>query len=298
MQTPSLHPASRCLGNLLPRIDWDVMSSSIDFASSTSVIQCIVIRGFAVFAHTPVLKLTFQLWNSMESGNYPRCISEMGGCQSLWIFEESLRLPFSSRLSFINTSWSTRKIPCAMQQSWIATRHSSGTRNGQRFAGNVGRTRAARCFEIVTVPRIRQRIRSILSWIWVKSWLTVSRSLSCCRDHSSNLACRAPSLSSQQRLLNSSISWQSCVRLSWKSSFLISNSPHKFILSLCALSALLFAWWSCNLRDSSSRSDSLRAISICILSTQINPVSLSIVSPLVCLMKLWSLRLKFSMSLI
>ena len=40
-------------------------------------LQCIVIWGFAVFEQTSVLKLTFQLWSSKKSGNFPRCISEM-----------------------------------------------------------------------------------------------------------------------------------------------------------------------------------------------------------------------------
>ena len=79
-------------------------------------------------------------------------------------------------------------------------------------------------------------------------------------DNSSSFACRAWSLSSQQRLRNSSISWQSFVRLSWKSLFLNFNSPHKLILSLRALSHI-FAWRSCTLWVSSSRWDSCRAIS-------------------------------------
>ena len=63
--------------SVLPRIDCDVLDSSIDFALSTSVIHDIVIWGFGVFAQTSVLKLTFQLSNSMESGNFARCSSEI-----------------------------------------------------------------------------------------------------------------------------------------------------------------------------------------------------------------------------
>ena len=76
MQTLSLHPAFHNLGSLFSQIDCDVLDSSIDFAFSTSVIHDIVIWGFAVFAQTSVLKLTFQL--SMESGNFARCSSEIG----------------------------------------------------------------------------------------------------------------------------------------------------------------------------------------------------------------------------
>ena len=94
-------------------------------------------------------------------------------------------------------------------------------------------------------------------------------------DNSSNFACRARSLSSQQRLRNSSISWQSFVRLSWKSLFLISNSPHKLILSLWALSQI-FAWRSCNLWVSSSRWDSCRAISELLCSHLLISTSASI----------------------
>ena len=59
-------------------IDRDVVSSSIDFAISTSLTQCVVRWVLADFEHTLVLKLTFQLWNSIESGNFPTCISEIG----------------------------------------------------------------------------------------------------------------------------------------------------------------------------------------------------------------------------
>ena len=54
--------------SLLPVIGCDVTGSSIDFAISTSLIQCLVRWGSAVLEHTSVLKLTFQLWNSTESG--------------------------------------------------------------------------------------------------------------------------------------------------------------------------------------------------------------------------------------
>ena len=72
---------------------------------------------------------------------------------------------------------------------------------------------------------------SCKSWVWLMSWLTVSGSLCWCRDDSSNLACRARSVSSQRRLRNSSIIWQSCVRFSRMSLFPVSKSPHNLILS-------------------------------------------------------------------
>ena len=70
MQTQSSHQAYRSRGSLRPVIDCDVTRSSIDFAISTSLIHCIVRWGSADFEHTSVLKLTFQLWNSMESGKF------------------------------------------------------------------------------------------------------------------------------------------------------------------------------------------------------------------------------------
>ena len=61
-----------------PTIGRDVTSSPIDFAISTSLIQCIEIRGYAGIEQTSVLKLTFQLGSSIELGNFPRCSSEIG----------------------------------------------------------------------------------------------------------------------------------------------------------------------------------------------------------------------------
>ena len=54
------------------------MRSSINFAISTSLIHCIVRWGSADFEHSSVLKLTFQHWNSIESGNVHKCNSEIG----------------------------------------------------------------------------------------------------------------------------------------------------------------------------------------------------------------------------
>ena len=79
------------------------------------------------------------------------------------------------------------------------------------------------------------------SWIWVNNCLTVIGFLSWCRDNSSILACLARSASSQQDLLNSSISWPSFAWCFRKSLFLISNSPYKLTLSRGAWSAHWFA---------------------------------------------------------
>ena len=63
-------------------IDRDVISSSIDFAISTSLNQSSrVIWGSAVRRTSSVLNSTFQLWNAIESGNFPRFHSEI---EFLW----------------------------------------------------------------------------------------------------------------------------------------------------------------------------------------------------------------------
>ena len=82
------------------------------------------------------------------------------------------------------------------------------------------------------------------SWIWVKSWLAVEGFLSSFIDNSSILACLPRSVSSQQILLNSSISWQSLARVSRKNLLFISNSPRKLIFSLWVWSFHWFAWCS------------------------------------------------------
>ena len=72
-------------------------------------------------------------------------------------------------------------------------------------------------------------------WIWAITWLTVVGFISWCIDNSSVLACLALSVSSQQILPNSSISWQSVAWFSWKSLFLNSNSPHKLFFKSLSL---------------------------------------------------------------
>ena len=60
MQTQSSHQSDRSRVKLVRRtIDRDVISSSIDFAISTSLIQGIVRCRNVVFAQTSVLQLTF-----------------------------------------------------------------------------------------------------------------------------------------------------------------------------------------------------------------------------------------------
>ena len=80
------------------------------------------------------------------------------------------------------------------------------------------------------------------SCIWVNNCLTERGLLCCIMVNSSIFTCCALSLSSHEWFRNSAISWQYIVLLSWKSSFLLSNSPHKVILCLRALSARTFAW--------------------------------------------------------
>ena len=99
------------------------------------------------------------------------------------------------------------------------------------------------------------------SRIWAIIWLTVVGFFCCCMDNSSTLACLAESFSSQQILLNSSISWQSFAWSFWKSLFLTSISPYNLILSLWAWSAHRFAWCSWNRWDSNSWLISRKAMS-------------------------------------
>ena len=100
-------------GKTFPSIDCDVTSSSIEVAFSTSLIHDIVSVGQGVFAHTSVLKLAFQHWKSTESGNFPRCSSEIE-CLVVSILGISsssmiLRIPYSR--SFSKTrSWYCRIV--------------------------------------------------------------------------------------------------------------------------------------------------------------------------------------------
>ena len=52
------------------------MRSSSDLAASISLIHCKASMAF--FAQTSTRQFTMQLWNSVWSGNFPRCISEEG----------------------------------------------------------------------------------------------------------------------------------------------------------------------------------------------------------------------------
>ena len=63
--------------NSRPSIDFDVMGSSTDLATPTSLIHSIAIVRQPEQEHTAVLKLVFQQWKSTESGNLPRCSSEI-----------------------------------------------------------------------------------------------------------------------------------------------------------------------------------------------------------------------------
>ena len=62
---------------------------------------------------------------------------QRGGCQILWIVEESRGSCFSSRQSFKNVSWSTHYIQCIVRQSRLAARHASGTRKSGGWTGMI-----------------------------------------------------------------------------------------------------------------------------------------------------------------
>ena len=160
---------------------------------------------------------------------------------------------FLSRWSFKNVSCYTRTIQCITRQSRIAARQCSGTQNSRSSIGNVGRSRAASWFRIVnSLSSDKEFTFFCTSRVWAINWLTVAGFLYWCTDNSCILACLARSVSSQQILLNSSISWQSLAWSSWKSLFLNSDSPYKLILSLWAWSAHRLAWCSWNRWDSNS----------------------------------------------
>ena len=134
----------------------------------------------------------------------------------------------------------------------------------------MGRSRAARYFRIVKYLASDKEFTLFCKpRTWVNNWLTVAGFLSWCMDNI------ARSVSSQQILLNSSISWQSFARFSRKSLFLISKSPHKLIFSLWAWSVQWFACCSCNRWDSNSWLISLRAISECLFSQCLTSTSAS-----------------------
>ena len=164
-----------------------------------------------------------------------------------------------------------------MRQSRIAATNGSGTRNTRGLTGNAGRSRAARCFRIVThsIASDKEFTLFCTSWIWVNNWLTAVGFLTCCIDNSSIFNCLARSVSSQQILLNSSMSWQSFARFARKSQFLISHPPHKLIFSLWAWSYQWFACCSCNRWDSNSWLISWRAISEFLFSQCLTSTSAS-----------------------
>ena len=61
--------------------------------------------------------------------------------------------------SFKNVSWNTLNMPCITWQSRIAENIDCfETQNNQKLTGNVGRSRNARWFKIVTLSSIKQRI--------------------------------------------------------------------------------------------------------------------------------------------
>ena len=134
-----------------------------------------------------------------------------------------------------NVSQKTCTILCISRQSRIASRQSPGNQNRRSLIRNVGRLQSCSLIQG----------RRILSCLTRNSLCYVnpefepsfdSRSQDsfcfCIRQFFAFLACLTRSVSLQQILLNSSISWQSLAWFSWQSLFLNSNSPYKLILSL------------------------------------------------------------------
>ena len=161
------------------------------------------------------------------------CFPPVSGLSSWEEDANFLELLKSWGPSFKSVSWSTHSIPCIVLRSRIAARHDSGTRKSTGLTGNVGWSRAARCLRIVKNSLVSDKEFTLFCkyWIWVNNWLTVVEFLSWRKDNSSFLACLARSASSQQILLNASISWQYFAWFSRKSLFQISNSPYNFISS-------------------------------------------------------------------
>ena len=88
------------------------MKLSSDLGASISLIHCNARVGFFEFERTSVRKFTIQLWNSVWSGNFPKCISEegwLGIVMPLWVpvpipatwWVIDLRKFLSSRLFFL-----------------------------------------------------------------------------------------------------------------------------------------------------------------------------------------------------
>ena len=235
-----------------PVIDRDVISSTVDFAISTSLIQCIVKWRCAVFSNKRQFwswSFSFDFLSSQKISDNPSynrekfhqydsafhflrmekiesvhvsscCLYNIRyqilrwRCQILWIVEDCRGLSLN-RWSFKSVSNYTRRIVCVSWHSRIATRQGFGTQNSKGLIGNVGHSRGVPWFRIAKFSCIWLRNSFVLSRTWVK----VVGFLSRCMDDSSILACLAWSVSSQHVLINSSISWQYLAWSSWKSLF-------------------------------------------------------------------------------
>ena len=89
-----------------------------------------------------------------------------------WVFEERWAWSFSSKEAFKNVSWNTHSIPWIERQSSIAAEHTSGTRNIQGLAGNVGCSRAARCLKSLKISCINQGVLLVMQILNLSQELT------------------------------------------------------------------------------------------------------------------------------
>ena len=97
-------------GNSGPSIYCDVTRSSIDLATSTSLIHNIVIVGQPEQERTSVLKLVFQHWKSEPSGNLSKCRSRSDSSDFPSCNFEDKFLLYEKRDSRSKTSWQSEEL--------------------------------------------------------------------------------------------------------------------------------------------------------------------------------------------
>ena len=146
----------------------------------------------------------------------------------------------------------------------ITARHSSGTRNTHGLTMNEDNpVLLAVSGSWNSFASVKEFTLSCNSWIWTINWFTAEGLSSFCVEGSSYFNCRALSASAQQILRNSSVSWQSLARSSWKALFLFSNSSHSQPFSLWGWSDNGCAWYRFHPPGWSCIPISQRAISAC-----------------------------------
>ena len=205
---------------------WDWKSRVIDHAimrvNSSSMTQ----RGskcqyldcwnvVLVLTNSAALVSHLSTFHDISSSNWSQ--SARRWCQIPWILEESWGWSFSGRPSkTFPEIHIVCRVPSGNPESCLSIPMGLGI-----FKGWLGCSNAARCLRIVKILLLRPKNSpcSVNPEFWGKSWLTIVGFLSCCMDNSSILICLARSVSSQQFLRNSSISWRIMVQLSWKSLF-------------------------------------------------------------------------------